>query len=114
MTYSATVQYVFVLLFLATIASPVNAAIILNCKTEKRIDIAGCGYGSSCRGSDGQSITNPFYHERDGSGWSYKLYADKTKLMFIREDGYETEWRNVANKYGAENNQFRLWGKNPQ
>ena len=114
MTYSATVQYVFVLLFLATIASPVNAAIILNCKTEKRIDIAGCGYGSSCRGSDGQSITNPFYHERDGSGWSYKLYADKTKLMFIREDGYETEWRNVANKYGAETNQFRLWGENPQ
>ena len=111
MTYFATLRYVIVLLFLATTASPLNAAIILNCKTEKRIDIGGCGYGSLCKGSDGQSVTDPFFLEEDVSGWSYKLYADKTKLMFIREDGLESEWLNVPNKWDAEGRQFTLGGK---
>ena len=107
MKYSAVRQFAVPTIFLIISAFPVNAALILNCKTEKRIEIGVCGYGYTCF-DKGQELINPFFMEKNTDKWSYKLYADETKLMLIRRDGEEYEWRNVPDKYDADGHQFIL------
>lgn len=88
MKRTITVIIFFTFLF----AFSAKAAVISNCKTEKRIQIAGCGYAHGCTNTaTGEAILKPFIYEESG-GWSYKLFADGKTVILIRGDGHEVKW----------------------
>ena len=108
--YNAIICFVLITVYAFSISSA-GAAIILNCQSQHKIEIAKCGITSICVDKFGKKIMNPYLSQREedeNSGWSYRLFADNTKLLFIREDGREYEWVNVPNQYGPENNQFKI------
>lgn len=85
-TITGTIFFIFLFAFSA------KAAVISNCKTEKRIQIAGCGYAHGCTNTaTGEKILKPFVDEESG-GWSYKLFADGNTIVLIRGDGHEIKW----------------------